>query len=288
MTTKTALFPVPHVFSHFVALCAVLLFALWVVGQVARDATWVTGIIFYVPSVVIAATLAVLAVLLLRSWRVMALAIAFLALPPLVVVFVIENHWMRPVTIPPHNPSLTLVHWNVYHGKWGWRRVREQVVTYKPDLCIISETPNRRVIREDAVRWFGPERAIAWIGTIPVIASGSLSVGDNLMIGGRAHMVSWRPIDVNRPVLLLEVDLPANIYIARHPLLEQIHTITQRIHPDLIIGDLNAPRRPWALARLPEGYAHAYDLAGWSYTRPLTTASLVRVSRHIGMTFTPG
>src|SRR5438552_18906506 len=81
---------------------AVLLLAAWAVGQCARDIVWVTGLCFYIPSVIVAAGLVATGALhaVARSRRPALLAIG-LAFPPLAFVGLIENHPRRGSVAPP-------------------------------------------------------------------------------------------------------------------------------------------------------------------------------------------
>ncbi|HEX4608420.1 MAG TPA: endonuclease/exonuclease/phosphatase family protein [Urbifossiella sp.] len=81
--------------------------------------------------------------------------------------------------------------------------------------------------------------------------------------------MTWTPRD--RPITLLVVDLPSEIWIARDPLLCEVNALIEGHRPDLVVGDFNAPRRSRGLAALPAGYQHAYHTAGggWGYTWPV-------------------
>ena len=78
--------------------------------------------------------------------------------------------------------------------------------------------------------------------------------------------------DAGGPAIhLLVIDLPSAINIPRDPLLREGNELIDQHHPELVVGDFNAPRRSWALCELPAGYRHAYDTAGGGcgYTWPV-------------------
>jgi endonuclease/exonuclease/phosphatase family metal-dependent hydrolase len=108
-----------------------------------------------------------------------------------------------------------------------------------------------------------------------IVGRGKLTIGKNLMHDQAwAHLATWEPIGAAvgaRPLTLLLGHLPSSLLIARHPRLQEIRSLIEMHHPDLIVGDFNTPRRSWVFAHLPKGYAHAYDVAGsgWSYTWPV-------------------
>jgi endonuclease/exonuclease/phosphatase (EEP) superfamily protein YafD len=60
------------------------------------------------------------------------------------------------------------------------------------------------------------------------------------------------------------------VTVPRAPLLDQVLARIRERRPDLVVGDFNAPRRSRALARLPAGWHHGYEVAGrgWSATWP--------------------
>src|SRR5688572_5969074 len=97
--------------AAFVA-CAALV-PLWLLGQLLRDATWLTGLCFYVPSPLLAAILSGWGLVHLWAKRRRSAAVALcLALPPLGVALLVEN---RPFASLPDAGAaeLRLVHWNV-------------------------------------------------------------------------------------------------------------------------------------------------------------------------------
>src|SRR5262245_30515759 len=85
--------------------------AAWAVGQVARDATWATGLCFYIPSVVAAAALVGVAALhvVTRRRRTALLALG-LALAPVGFAGLVENDFGPKRSGPP--AAVRVVHWN--------------------------------------------------------------------------------------------------------------------------------------------------------------------------------
>jgi endonuclease/exonuclease/phosphatase (EEP) superfamily protein YafD len=241
----------------------------WAVGQFVRDATWLTGLCFYIPSIVVAALLAGSAALHARSrsqWRAgVAAALAALALG---VSLGVENApvWRRPRVAPAG--AMRLVHWNV-----GWRmyrqRVRDVLLEDRADFYVLSELGRGSV---DAFHEaLGPGYQARAFANLAVVGRGEVDDGGWLLHRGGASVrrVDWR--HEGRQVAVFVVDLPSSPRIARAPLLEEILRLIARDRPDLVVGDFNAPRRSLALQRLPAGYQHAYESAGsgWGDTWPL-------------------
>ena len=106
---------------------------------------------------------------------------------------------------------------------------------------------------------------LAVVGRGTVHADGWLADRD----GFRVQAVTWDY--AGHTTRLFVLDLPSDVWVARGPLLREVVALMARHRPDLVVGDFNAPRRSWALADLPAGYAHAYHTAGggWGYTWPV-------------------
>jgi vancomycin resistance protein VanJ len=237
--------------------------AVWLVGQVVRDRSWLTGMCFYLPSPLVAAWLLLLA--LGAGWqgrRRRALGVAG-----------VENQWTPPArSAAPAGPPLRLVHWNVWDGPHmghRWPRICRVLTQLEADVYVLSEAPDEEVLSllvHDLCGGF----AVCRYRDMAVLARGELLAHAKLADGpARAHSLTWRPGGAE--LALLVVDLPSNLRLARDPYLRWVRGLVADRQPDLVVGDFNAPRRSAALADLPAGYRHAYDAAGagWSYTYPV-------------------
>jgi endonuclease/exonuclease/phosphatase (EEP) superfamily protein YafD len=169
---------------------------------------------------------------------------------------------------PANEGELRLVHWNVAHrlSAGAQEVLREQ----QADLYVLSEIPDARTVEEFRAT-LGPDFQAQTFANLAVIARGTVCAEGWLIHRSDTlvQSVSWQRN--GRTLRLLAVDLPSAIHIHRDPLLRAINTLIESQHPDLVVGDFNAPRRSRALASLPEAYRHAYDTAGsgWGYTWPV-------------------
>lgn len=248
-----------------------LAWCLWLVGQLARDATWLTGLCFYIPSPALLLGLVIGATI---SWRKKRRRAASLLLAPtlLVSIFVlgIENRLIgtRPALNnegTSSDPTLRLVHWNVFSGKLGWDSIQDTLRATGADLCILSEVPDELNAAEFA-RSFGEEYTAVRRKNLAVIARGELEPPEWLHNEGRFRVfgVCWHsPAGTCRVVV---ADLPADLLVKRDPLLRRVAQSMIRWRADLVAGDFNAPRRSRALCPLPRGFVHAYDVAGRGYS----------------------
>ncbi len=262
-------------FRFILAIGVAGVFAAWFLGQVARDGTVVTALLFYAPSSVVALALASVGLLLWGYARRIAVCSGLLAVPPLAFVLAVENHWTRSPTQTIRGPELTLVHWNVFKGRQGWDRVKAELIREKADLYVLQEVRKSHMTSEEVAESFGPAYTVVKTGATAIVGRGTLSVGPNRMPRQAwVNLVKWKPFGAtaeSAPISLLVAHLPSDPLVARDPILRELHLLVEEYRPDFVVGDLNAPRRSWRLAYLPEGYAHAYDMvgAGWSYTWPM-------------------
>jgi endonuclease/exonuclease/phosphatase (EEP) superfamily protein YafD len=243
----------------------------WGLGQVLRDATYWSQLAFYVPTPLVAAVMLTVALLWrLRGRTRPAAAFGVAALLPLAFMVAVEHRWTRPaVAAPPADAiRLRVVHWNVRRGRF-WDRVVPRAVAAGADLYAFSEPPYGGREREvAAARGFTapPLR----LGELALAARGRLGTPRWLSGGAlQAVLVAWEVDGRTWSVLL--ADLPSNLQFARDPQLQRLRALLERHRPDLVLGDLNAPRRSRALAPLPPGFAHGYEAAGrgWSATWPM-------------------
>ena len=252
----------------------VLVFALWLVGAVLRDATRWTGLCFYLPSPVVAAALLAGAATARAHGRARAARIlAALAVLPLAAILLLEHRWWRrPQEARGGAPVLRVLHWNVYRGSAGWDRAREEILRIRPDLLVLSEPPYEPHVRRLAAG-LGGAYSVVRPGPFVVMGRGAIDVVPATPRPRRRGLVTatlaWTCEDVRVRVLL--ADLPSSVLVRRDPLLREVLRLARRERADLVVGDFNAPRRSRAIARLPRGWAHAYEAAGsgWSATWPM-------------------
>jgi len=253
-------------------------FVAWAIGQLARDRTWATGILFYVPSPVVALfLLASSAILAIRRRRARALAALALSIPPLLVVGLVENRFGPPPNArhrasTSSSPSgiLRAVHWNVCDGKRGSTKILETLREWRADLYLLSEFPNE-IDTERVAASLGDGYHAIRIGSMAAAARGRFTAGRWLLRERSGRIATLRWESPMGPLTILAVDLTSRLEVARGPLLERVRDLMQSERADLVLGDFNAPRRSLALAPLPEGWTHAYSAAGsgWSYTWPV-------------------
>ena len=119
-----------------------LLWASWLMGQAFRDATWITGLCFYIPSPFLGVVLAAVAAYAWRKERQgVAALFLLLALPPAVFVLAVENHYGERSRQAIDGATSRLVHWNIAYGKLGTRRIESVLVDEDADIYIVSEVP---------------------------------------------------------------------------------------------------------------------------------------------------
>jgi hypothetical protein len=120
-------------FARLVVPTTLLLWTCWSLGQLFRDASWFTGILFYLPSPVMVLLMTVSATFTWRKRKIAGVLVAC-ALVPAVFVLSIENRVSRrPQSITSETP-LRLVHWNVFHGHSGWDGMVDEIRRCAPDL----------------------------------------------------------------------------------------------------------------------------------------------------------
>ena len=253
------------------AAAALLLWCVWLIGQGLRERTWLTGVCFFVPSPFIALVLLAVAVRIRRAHRLAARWILTLALLPVVWVAAVENQWRSPADATGQEPVLRIVHWNIWYATLGWERIERELHLCNADFYAFSELPEDADLAGVAQR-LGPEFTILRQSSMAVIARGRLSAGSDVPFvesQGRGMLLEWASPQGRLRVLI--ADLPSSIRIPRGPVLRELWRHIDSLQPDLVLGDLNVPRRSATLSNLPAGYVHAYDAAGsgWSYTWPV-------------------
>jgi len=188
--------------------------------------------------------------------------LAVAALAPAAVALVVENRWSPPPPPPRRVEVFRVVHWNVSGGWVGAADQAREIARRDPDLVVLSEGPER-VAR----------RVLAELPGFRSRSFGSLSLLGRELEGGEwlergsdlqvvAATVPWHGLRIE----LLAVNLASSPLRPRAPALARVIELMSARRPDLVIGDFNAPRRSRALGRLPEGWRHAYDEAGWGWS----------------------
>lgn len=254
---------------------------LWCYGQVRRDETWLTALCFYIPSPLLAAGLMGQAI---WEWRARSRRLAsfwcLLAGFPLLFTCYLENQWEPPPRSSLRGTSspqqARLVHWNVWYARRGWPAVAAHLRNLQAQIYVLSEAPRELDLPAEARR-FGPNFTGLRFEDMVIFANGTVAVHERLGIGrhGWGRIVEWQPPAEPQgnpaAVRLLAVDFPSHPRTHRAPLLAELRTLIEEHRPDLVVGDLNSPRRSPGLQNLPAGYRHAYEEAGagWSYTWPV-------------------
>lgn len=260
--------------EHGLAAGAGLVWLLWLVGQLARDRTWVSGLCFYIPSAALAALGVGLAGwFALRSATRLAVAAGLLGLVPAGFVVLAENQWTRPAAPAPARPGvrLRLVHWNIAYGLHGPDALVHELLRRRADAYVLSEVP-RPFPLDDLARRLGPGYSSVRFGSMAVIADGQLVDGQRLVResnGLKISTVTW--VRTGLRLRIFPVDMASDLAVPRDPALRRLRAMIEKDRPDITVGDFNAPRRSSAIWPLPRGFEHAYTAAGhgWSYTWPV-------------------
>lgn len=253
-----------------ILLLSVLLVVIWIAGQVLRDRNLYTGLMFYFPTPILATALILLAMAIRRHrWLYLALAAA-----PIGMLLFVENRWVRPelpgdVVLATGDTGermpLRLVHWNVCHGELGWEKQWEHIERLHPDVIVLSEIPEP----------FDPRTVTGFevliIDGMAVACHGSMTTTRPLVSGGALDAYHVTCLLEDGSLELLIADMTSRIALPRDPYLRPFIGLLAAREIDIVVGDLNAPRRSLAFSELPVGYRHAYDAAGagWSYTWPV-------------------
>jgi hypothetical protein len=187
----------------------------WVAGQVFRDVTWVSSMLFYFPSPVLVLVLAGIGAWAWRADRKRpALGMWFLAAVPALFVFGVENRYPSVAPTPAPGGTQRLVHWNVFYGKLGWSGVQRELRAEGADVYVLSEIPKGADIAGLA-GFLGPDFAGERMGNLAILARGELENGQWLHRGKGLAVYStlWRSGGTETGVFV--VDLSANVLIPR-------------------------------------------------------------------------
>ena len=274
-----AITSLPRLTSRNTNLVCAILFGGWCVGQVFLDRTWLTGLLFYIPSPVVLGCLAGAAIWNGRTGFPRLSGVAILAsMPVLFMILMAENHFRAPTTSSDAKPrssapasQVTLVHWNVASARLGWQRVRDKLTAQRAEIYVLSEPPAPGRIRQWQTTDLGADYDAKWFGKMFVVAAGTIHDERWLVRTRNSHVCSFRWSHKEMSMHVFGVDLISNLDVHRDPLLKQLNDLIQEHQPDIVVGDFNAPRRSYRLQHLPTGYRHAYDLAGTElgYTWPI-------------------
>ncbi|MEO7793438.1 MAG: endonuclease/exonuclease/phosphatase family protein [Thermoanaerobaculia bacterium] len=259
---RTAALP----FGRTLGLC---LFAVWAVGQLFRDLTLVTAWAFYLPSALVLGALLLLAAFeALRRRRRRAMLLLALALAPVAAVLAFENRWLPRSHPLAGTADLRVVAWNVADFPRGVERAAALLRPLEADLVLLSEAPGKPP--QELEHQLGGGLRLTPVGGMAIFTREAplevewLARESELQVA----LVRW-PV-AGRTLGVLAVNVISSPRVPRDPLLARVVEMIERHEPDLVLGDFNAPRRSRALARLPAGFRHAYDAAGfgWSSTWP--------------------
>ncbi len=166
---------------------------LWLVGQSARDSSWLTGLCFYIPSVVLVITFLGFGLIyamgnqLRNSLLAIALALGFIGF--------VENRFFRP--LPPTAPdALRLVHWNT-GGALHRNGVQCVLLAQHADLYVLSEIGASQSVRKftDAL---GPAYQASVFGGMAVVGKGIVRPGGWIFRRNRQHAGSVGRLGVRR------------------------------------------------------------------------------------------
>ena len=235
----------------------------WIVGQVMRDRTFLTGLCFYLPTPIVLAATLIATITLRRTSKVAFFCgVAFTVITAGHIASVEHRFWEKAGE--RGGTTLRLVHWNIFRGYAGSDRIRQVAEDIAADIYILSEVPDDFMLADETLTQLR-------LGNMLVAAKGNLSKPRKLstLDGLRAFQLTWST--PHGPLRLFAVDMDSSITIHRNPLLTQLTALIDEQQPDLIVGDFNAPRRSAALAQLPAEYKHAYEScgSGWSSTWPV-------------------
>lgn len=270
-STRRSRFSLRRTGRYTLLTVCLLATACWGIGQILRDVSWLSSLLFYIPSpVLVVGLLVAAAVCLWKKQRRSAVLLFVLMLVPLALVLFVENRLAGMPPQPSGAEPLRLVHWNVLHGALGWDGVVAELREHNADLYLLSEFPDEEEIPATAALLGDGYRGIQ-ASNLGIIARGNLRDGQWLARGEgmKAYGFVWDSPAGECRVLFGDMD--ANLLLPREPRLVRMREALLEWDADLVAGDFNAPRRSRVLSALPDGYAHAHNAvgSGWSYTWPV-------------------
>lgn len=241
---------------------------LWGLGRMLGERGLAASLLFYIPAPLVLLGLALAAVLVRRRRR-LGLAVAGLALLPLIAV-IEEQRWTAPPEpVPAAGPPLSLLHWNVCRGYGGWPRLAGEIAAGSPDVVILSEVMTAgdgeelaRLLPQLPHRRYG----------FPMLVLSRYPVGPIKELAARSGIRIYElSLDQQgTPWSFFALDVAGQPSFPREPAIDQLASWVHQRQPDFLAGDFNTPRQSRLLSPLADGYRHGYDLAGrgWSYTWP--------------------
>lgn len=260
--------------SRRVAFGGAILLA-FLAGQVLKDSTLPTALLFYVlaPPIVAPALLVIGFWPGFRKRRVATCLAASFALAPMGVSAFLDHAILDHAAAAPHAAQrpLRVVAWNVAFVPFGAGPLAYRLRPYDPDLLMLTEFQSWYAPRLAAA--LGSDRTARPMETMCLIARGAIEdarwveADDRLQI----FVADWIPEASPGRLRVMGVNLTSSPVIPRDPLLRRVLSAMENEKPDLVLGDFNSPRRSRALEPLPDGYVHAYEAAGrgWTYSWPV-------------------
>ncbi len=255
---------------------AVVLLIGWTTGQIQKDQTLLSGLLFYFPSPVAATLLLTIALFgrrrnVSRRQRMLLLLLPVL---PLFFVLGVENQWLsgssagKPTVdaaAAEAEEHYRLVHWNIAWSTRWWPAQRDLLKSLNPDICVLSETT--AAIEADDF----PGYQILRVHNMLIAARGPMAATGSLVPGGivRSYVVQCPLDQLTLKIMVADVASPPSL--PRNPSLRKMMQAAFLQQADIIVGDMNAPRRSLAFSDMQHEFQHAYDAAGsgWSYTWPV-------------------
>lgn len=277
--------------SRLVLWTSCVFFALWAVGEACGDLNWTLGLLFYIPSPVVAAWLGLTTIgMALTGQLKRATLLLALSAFPWGATFWLDarfdgasapiappSEWTRQSgssskdsTTPGRRAAKTpesqparyrVCHWNILSGKRGWTRSIAELRTRKADLYLLSETPrgrNAKFVAKD----FGGDHSVLRFGRLAAVSRFPLDELTWLVNTSTLELARFSWELPERTLRVFMVDMTSEIGITRDGPLRTILEFIEKEQPDLILGDFNSPRRSLALQSLPSGYRHAHESVG--------------------------
>lgn len=244
---------------------SVIAWLFWIVGQIFRDQSWVLALMFYIPSPALMAVLLVFTAISRRrrftEWRLFAV----MALLPLFVMLIIENRWWPSQPHVNSVGSTRLVHWNICRTRMGWQSQKDALFSLNPEIIVLSEVTDE--VKEDDFEGF---EVLKRSGLL-IACRGKISLTGFVSVPSKLTVFHTRCELPGGPLTVMVADHVSCVDVWRDPNLRIMFQVMSGGNVDVLAGDLNAPRLSRAFCDLPDGYRHAYDVAGsgYSYTWPV-------------------
>jgi endonuclease/exonuclease/phosphatase (EEP) superfamily protein YafD len=249
-----------------------LLLLLFLAGQVLKDRTLATALVFYLSAPpVVAAALVVIG--FWPGWRKRPAAACFaasFALAPIAVSALLDHHVLaQPLADRAAGRPLRVVAWNVAFVPFGAGPLAYRLRPYDPDLLMLTEFQSWYAPR--LASGLGSDRTARPMDTMCLIARGGIEAARWVEADDRLQIFVADWIPGSGRLHVMGVNVISSPIVPRDPILRRVLAAMDREKPDLVLGDFNSPRRSRALDPLPAGYVHAFDAAGrgWTYSWPV-------------------